>query len=266
MKNQGDLKNALYYSDLWGEALAEDNDKDIRNPKISILSNYLENKITDREKELTEKRMWIFSLGIISCLLIILIFVIIKLNSYRHRARQTEINYLQTIINDLNLELKRDNISSSDEPEIKNSAEGNLKRENQKDILMHYAQLIDYVCKFLYLKKTDDGSYRQISEFKNIRQFLTVINDGQLIEHLKRYVDAYNDNWVSNLSNICPSLNSKESTILLCEHLGISSESIQILLNYTKQSMYNARSAAKRKLQNAGLTNSEIQTLLSPLK
>ncbi len=258
-KKQGNLNDALYYSELWGETLAEDNDKDIINPKISVFSKYLETQLKENEKEIHNKRMWLFVVIGFSGLLIVIFILVICLYRSKQRAKNNEIFYLQQNVDNLNrkLILYEDEIDRIIHADMAGSEVG------EKNLLACYARLIDEICDFFYLRMNNDDTRKKLKLTESLRDFLRSIQDGSMMEQLLEYSDHYDGHWRSELKRVCPSLTDKELGILLCERLGLSTNSSLALLNYKTESLYSTRSAAKRKLKSAGLSEDDLKQYLS---
>ncbi len=260
-ENQGDLKKTIYYTKLWGETLAQDNNEDIINPKITIFSKYIENQLQEKKKELQTNRRWVYSLiGLIS-LLVLVIILIFCLFYYKQKTQNTEIQYLQQTLDRLNGELEKYGPGSSIAEE-KIQPHHSDKNHIKSDILRHYAELIDNVSEFYFLRIKNDSIRKNLKFTENIKKFIKSLEDGEILNQLIEYSDTYDDNWASNLKEICPSINQKEVGLLLCERLNISNEASHILLNYKKGTLYNARYVAKRKLKESGISNQKIQQIL----
>ncbi|MDO5396282.1 MAG: hypothetical protein Q4F07_10025 [Bacteroidales bacterium] len=92
---------------------------------------------------------------------------------------------------------------------------------------------------------------------KDMNNRLSAVKTEEFISGLKDVINKYYNNLLDRISRECPSISDGEQTILalLCGRL--SPRIISFILNIKPQTVYNAKSAIKRKLKNSSLTRPE---------
>lgn len=109
-----------------------------------------------------------------------------------------------------------------------------------------YAWIEEFGNMFIDAELTPTSANRALKELK---KRLDSVKTNKFISDLKEIINKYYDNLIERLGRGCPSISKSELTIFALLYANLSPRIISFILNIQPQSVYNAKSSIKRKLE-----------------
>lgn len=111
-----------------------------------------------------------------------------------------------------------------------------------------YAWIEEFGNMFIDAELTPQSSNRAL---KVLKKKLDIVKTKKFISDLKEIINKYYNNLIERLVQECPSISESELTIFALLYANLSPRIISFILNIQPQSVYNAKSSIKRKLEHS---------------
>ncbi|MDE6427760.1 MAG: hypothetical protein K2K59_02275 [Muribaculaceae bacterium] len=127
--------------------------------------------------------------------------------------------------------------------------------------ISRFAWIEDLGNVFIDADLTTQSSNRAL---KGLKKKLDSVKTKKFISELKEIINKYYNNLIERLVTECPSISESELTIFALLYVNLSPRIISFILNIQPQSVYNAKSSIKRKLEHSNRSLlSEISNIYS---
>ena len=250
--SNGDYEKAWYYTDM----LLNESSRVITN--LSSNSLYQINLAHESEKaqqiQLSNTRQYNF---IVFLILVIIVSVTILLYLLNRRKAQTILfqNELIAVSNSF-AELKR--TYNQDVQQLKQAEEATqteLMQLQEQIIKSRVASQELMLSRFAWIEElgkiyldTYEGKYHPKDVMAEIKDKLKVVKSKSFISDTAEIINQYRNNIISRIAAECPQISQSELNILVLLCANLSPRIISFILNIIPQSVYNAKSAIKRKI------------------
>lgn len=256
-QEKGDFQNAWQYTEL----LRQESNKVLS--EISTHSLYRTKIEHDKNEHLkiqtklkNEKRTTTFII-IIALLVCIILSIYLRLIKKAHRAKVLEskqyILLISTELTNLKLQHKQERerfnaIQSADASTI-HSLQEQIQAANiaaQALFMDKYAWIEELGNIYLDAEVSKSSSNRAMRELK---KRLDTVKTTQFIPQLIDVINKYRNNLITRIITNCPSISESEKNIIVLLCANLSTRIIAYLLDIKHQSIYNAKSTIKKKLE-----------------
>lgn len=256
-QEKGDFHNAWQYTEL----LRQESNKVLS--EISTHSLYRTKIEHDKTEHLkiqmklkNEKRTTTFII-IIALLVCIILSIYLRLIKKDHKAKTLEskqhILLISAELTNLKLQHKQERehfnaIQSADASTI-HSLQEQIQAANiaaQALFMDKYAWIEELGNIYLDAKVSKSSSNRAMRELK---ERLDTVKTTQFIPQLIDVINKYRNNLITRIIANCPSISESEKTIIVLLCANLSTRIIAYLLDIKHQSIYNAKSTIKKKLE-----------------
>jgi DNA-binding CsgD family transcriptional regulator len=253
----GDYKRAWYYTDI----VLQETSKVLKDLSThSLYQIQLEHdklQYVESERKLRNQRQYSIFIGIIAALVITFSIIYFRMLRRQHDEQiartKEDVLLIASEYSEMQSNLKREISHQTQEV-------ANLRSQIQ---LGHIAVQELFTSKYAWIEELGNifldatASKAEANRaLKELKQRLDSVKTQQFTENVIDVINKYCGNILHRVESECPAISDSERTILALLCAKLSPRIISFILNIKTQSIYNAKSSIKRKLESA---NPELQ-------
>ena len=203
----------------WGQSMMDMYDEEISNPPTVLLTDYLNIRVKEQEREVREMQIsnrWLLVLGVLLLIIAILVQWI-----QRNRLKYAKIN----------LDISFEKISKLSEDLEEN-------RELTQSLILKDKNSFERISGIMNGLSTVNFSDSDSVPFsrklkKEISTVIDYFRSEDTIAGLEDSINLHHDGWMRKLREMCPDLSAAEYRLAIYLYIGLSPESIAVLTGKT---------------------------------
>lgn len=246
----GDYEQALNHS----QSLLQESDNVIKglstHSLYRIQLEYEKLKQLEAENNLRTQHLLLSFACFVVVLIIFFGIIYFRLISKQHKvqmsAAKNEIALISSDFAEIQAKFKQESDQQKHKATLLNEQLLSGRIAAQELFMSKYAWIEEFGNIFIDAEITHTSASRALKE---LRERLDAVKTKDFILNLKAVINRYFDNLMVRVSRECPSITESEQTILALLCANLSPRIISFILNIQPQSVYNAKSSVKRKLE-----------------